>query len=78
MASKKCYSSNSFYINNSDIEEGEILPVKTTEDNHLDDMSTYLTINEQYIQYCFHILQNSKDAMIVITSSRYLFQITKQ
>ena len=58
MASKKCYSSNSYYLHNPEIEEGEILPLKT-EQNQYNDPSKYYSINEQYIQYYFHILQNT-------------------
>ncbi|CAF1318767.1 unnamed protein product [Rotaria sordida] len=58
MASKKCYSSNSFYLHNPEIEEGEVLPLKT-EQNQYNDLSKYYSMNEQYIQYYFHILQNT-------------------
>ncbi|CAF1370374.1 unnamed protein product [Adineta steineri] len=47
MASKKCCS------HNCDLEEGEILPLKTDQN-----LFKSFPINEQYIQYYFHILQN--------------------
>jgi hypothetical protein len=47
MATKKCY------LHNSEIEEGEISPVKTEQN-----LSKSFPMNEQYIQYYFHILQN--------------------
>ncbi|CAF2109983.1 unnamed protein product [Rotaria magnacalcarata] len=52
MASKKCFT------HNPEIEEGEVLPIKS-EQAQLDDLSKCFAINEQYIQYYFHILQNT-------------------
>jgi hypothetical protein len=52
MASKKCY------ISTSEIEEGEI-PSIDNEQNQFDNLSKCLAMNEQYIQYYFHILQNT-------------------
>lgn len=47
MATKKCY------LHNTEIEEGEISPLKIEQN-----ISKNFPINEQYIQYYFHILQN--------------------
>ena len=52
MASKKCFAST------SEIEEGEI-PSINHEQNQFDNLSKCLAMNEQYIQYYFHILQNT-------------------
>jgi hypothetical protein len=52
MASKKCS------LSHSEIEEGEILPINS-EQNSLENLSKCLAMNEQYIQYYFHILQNT-------------------
>lgn len=52
MASKKCF------LQSPEIEEGEILPVKA-EQNSLNDLSKCFALNEQYIQYYFHMLQNT-------------------
>lgn len=47
MASKKCCA------NNSDLEEGEILPLKSEQN-----AGKSLPMNEQFVQYYFHLLQN--------------------
>jgi hypothetical protein len=52
MASKKCY------VTTSEIEEGEILSINNDQ-NPYDNLSKCLAMNEQYIQYYFHILQNT-------------------
>ena len=58
MASKKCLSSNSYCLNNSELEEGEILS-EPIEENQSDNLSEYFAINEQYIQSYFRILQSA-------------------
>ena len=52
------HSASSSSDQHPDLEEGEILPVKP-EQNHLHDLSHRLGLNDQYIQYYIHILQNS-------------------
>ncbi|CAF0979531.1 unnamed protein product, partial [Adineta ricciae] len=47
MASKKCC------VNSSELEEGEILPLKTEQS-----AEKSLSMNEQFVQYYFHLLQN--------------------
>lgn len=51
-------SSSSSSDQNADIEEGEILPIKT-EQTHFYEISKRLALHDQYLQYCFQLIQNT-------------------
>ena len=51
-------SSSSSSDQNADIEEGEILPIKS-EQTHFYEISKRLALHDQYLQYYFQILQNT-------------------
>jgi hypothetical protein len=55
-------SSSSSSDQNADIEEGEILPIKS-EPTHFHEISKRLALHEQYLQYYFQLIQNTASSV---------------